>query len=162
MLTAPFLQVKAALPALARLIHSQDEEVLTDACWALSYLSDGTNDKIQARGGSWAGRLQAAGIMGHSSAEHAPAPPLLRMLLAPLLSGGMCVVTFCCCCAPVACRRRSLTAGCAAASWSCCCEWAPCWLHGLLLVAWLRCGSACAACAACEPPACGLLPPRPM
>jgi hypothetical protein len=42
-----FQQVKAALPALARLIHSQDEEVLTDACWALSYLSDGTNDKIQ-------------------------------------------------------------------------------------------------------------------
>jgi hypothetical protein len=42
-----FPQVKAALPALARLIHSQDEEVLTDACWALSYLSDGTNDKIQ-------------------------------------------------------------------------------------------------------------------
>lgn len=41
------LQVKSALPALARLIHSQDEEVLTDACWALSYLSDGTNDKIQ-------------------------------------------------------------------------------------------------------------------
>jgi hypothetical protein len=39
--------VKSTLPALARLIHSQDEEVLTDACWALSYLSDGTNDKIQ-------------------------------------------------------------------------------------------------------------------
>lgn len=36
------------MPALQRLIHSQDEEVLTDACWALSYLSDGTNDKIQA------------------------------------------------------------------------------------------------------------------
>ncbi|XP_022745801.1 importin subunit alpha-like isoform X2 [Durio zibethinus] len=44
----PFDQVKPALPALARLIHSKDEEVLTDACWALSYLSDGTNDKIQA------------------------------------------------------------------------------------------------------------------
>ncbi|CAM8899734.1 hypothetical protein QQ045_009815 [Rhodiola kirilowii] len=44
----PFDQVKPALPALARLIHSNDEEVLTDACWALSYLSDGTNDKIQA------------------------------------------------------------------------------------------------------------------
>ncbi|OAY72304.1 Importin subunit alpha-1a [Ananas comosus] len=43
-----FEQVKPALPALQRLIHSNDEEVLTDACWALSYLSDGTNDKIQA------------------------------------------------------------------------------------------------------------------
>ncbi|WOL15755.1 importin subunit alpha-1b-like [Canna indica] len=43
-----FEQVKPALPALERLIHSTDEEVLTDACWALSYLSDGTNDKIQA------------------------------------------------------------------------------------------------------------------
>jgi hypothetical protein len=40
--------VKPALPALQRLVFSDDEEVLTDACWALSYLSDGTNDKIQA------------------------------------------------------------------------------------------------------------------
>ncbi|KAK1590989.1 hypothetical protein Q3G72_000404 [Acer saccharum] len=44
----PFDQVSPALPALAQLVHSNDEEVLTDACWALSYLSDGTNDKIQA------------------------------------------------------------------------------------------------------------------
>ncbi|GLT47674.1 hypothetical protein SLA2020_213500 [Shorea laevis] len=44
----PFDQVKPALPALAPLIHSNDEEVLTDTCWALSYLSNGTNDKIQA------------------------------------------------------------------------------------------------------------------
>ncbi|KAG6647964.1 hypothetical protein I3843_07G112300 [Carya illinoinensis] len=43
-----FDQTKPAIPALERLIHSNDEEVLTDACWALSYLSDGTNDKIQA------------------------------------------------------------------------------------------------------------------
>ncbi|XP_031130459.1 importin subunit alpha-4-like isoform X2 [Ipomoea triloba] len=45
---APFEQVKAALPVLQQLIHMNDEEVLTDACWALSYLSDGPNDKIQA------------------------------------------------------------------------------------------------------------------
>ncbi|KAI3738623.1 hypothetical protein L2E82_28660 [Cichorium intybus] len=41
----PFEQTR---PALERLVHSNDEEVLIDACWALSYLSDGTNDKIQA------------------------------------------------------------------------------------------------------------------
>ncbi|KAL4323440.1 hypothetical protein GQ457_11G010670 [Hibiscus cannabinus] len=44
----PFDQVKPALPALAHLIHSNHEEVIGDACWALSYLSNGTNDKIQA------------------------------------------------------------------------------------------------------------------
>ncbi|GLT88433.1 hypothetical protein SLE2022_064600 [Rubroshorea leprosula] len=44
----PFEQVKPALPILRELIHLNDEEVLTDACWALSYLSDGPNDKIQA------------------------------------------------------------------------------------------------------------------
>ncbi|KAK9756887.1 hypothetical protein RND81_01G127400 [Saponaria officinalis] len=43
-----FDQTSPALPALERLIHSNDDEILTDACWALSYLSDGTNDKIQS------------------------------------------------------------------------------------------------------------------
>ncbi|KAL8245032.1 hypothetical protein R6Q59_011290 [Mikania micrantha] len=43
-----FEETKPALPALERLVNLNDEEVLTDACWALSYLSDGTNDKIQA------------------------------------------------------------------------------------------------------------------
>ncbi|CAI9109258.1 OLC1v1009045C1 [Oldenlandia corymbosa var. corymbosa] len=43
-----FGQIKPVLPVLARLIHSDDEEVSTDACRALSYLSAGSNDKIQA------------------------------------------------------------------------------------------------------------------
>ncbi|KAI3990226.1 hypothetical protein MKX01_029204 [Papaver californicum] len=44
----PFEQVKLVLPALQNLIHSTDEEVLTSACRALSYISNDTNDKIQA------------------------------------------------------------------------------------------------------------------
>jgi HEAT repeat protein len=43
-----FELVAPALPTLGQLIFTQDEEVLTDACWALSYLSDGSNEKIQA------------------------------------------------------------------------------------------------------------------
>ncbi|KAK9018404.1 hypothetical protein V6N11_001380 [Hibiscus sabdariffa] len=41
-------QTRPALSVLKRLICSSDEDVLSDACWALSDLSDGTNDKIQA------------------------------------------------------------------------------------------------------------------
>lgn len=40
--------VRPALPLLARLLFSQDLETVTDACWALSYISDGPNDRIQA------------------------------------------------------------------------------------------------------------------
>lgn len=46
-----FNEVSQALPTLAKLISFEDDEVLTDACWALSYLSDDTdphNYKIQA------------------------------------------------------------------------------------------------------------------
>ncbi|XP_046849167.1 importin subunit alpha-1-like [Xenia sp. Carnegie-2017] len=44
----PFEAVKELLPALAYLINYNDVEVMADACWALSYLTDGPNEKIQA------------------------------------------------------------------------------------------------------------------
>jgi importin subunit alpha-1 len=40
--------VRPALAVLAFMIRGDDAELLADACWALSYLSDGSNDKIQA------------------------------------------------------------------------------------------------------------------
>ena len=44
----PFEWVSPALPTLGQLIFQLNDEVLTDACWALSYLSDGPNEKIAA------------------------------------------------------------------------------------------------------------------
>lgn len=43
-----FETVRPALPLLARLLFSQDIETVTDACWALSYISDGPDHRIQA------------------------------------------------------------------------------------------------------------------
>jgi len=42
----PFEVMKDCLPTLKQFINHPDEEVQADACWAISYLTDGTNDKI--------------------------------------------------------------------------------------------------------------------
>lgn len=41
----PFKVVQDALPYLARLIYSEDTDVLSDACWALSYLTESAGDQ---------------------------------------------------------------------------------------------------------------------
>lgn len=43
-----FSKVSPCLTVLSRLLFSSDSDILADVCWALSYLSDGPNDKIQA------------------------------------------------------------------------------------------------------------------
>jgi len=41
-------QVKPTIPALAGLLRVKDIEVLADSCWALSYISDGDNERVAA------------------------------------------------------------------------------------------------------------------
>ncbi|KAJ9559181.1 hypothetical protein OSB04_013795 [Centaurea solstitialis] len=43
-----FEQMRPTLSALTFLVKLNDEEVLTNSCWALSYLSRGTNTRVQA------------------------------------------------------------------------------------------------------------------
>jgi len=40
--------VAAALPVLSRCLNSSDDEILTDTCWSLSYLTDGNDQQIQS------------------------------------------------------------------------------------------------------------------
>ena len=41
----PFEQIAPAIPVLASLLEATDTNVITDACWALSYISDGDDDR---------------------------------------------------------------------------------------------------------------------
>lgn len=43
-----FDTVRIAIPLVYTLLSSQDLEIVVDACWTASYLSDGPNNKIQA------------------------------------------------------------------------------------------------------------------
>ncbi|MED6241241.1 Importin subunit alpha-1 [Ataeniobius toweri] len=42
----PLSAVQQMLPSLIQLLHLSDKDILSDACWAISYLSDGSNDRI--------------------------------------------------------------------------------------------------------------------
>lgn len=44
----PFESIRMCLPYLCKLLNYSDNDVITDTCWALSYLTDGPNEKIQA------------------------------------------------------------------------------------------------------------------
>jgi importin subunit alpha-6/7 len=66
-------QIQPALPILAKLLYSMDEEILIDACWAISYLSDGPNEKIQAVIESGVPRRLVELLMHTSSSVQTPA-----------------------------------------------------------------------------------------
>ncbi|KFW83552.1 Importin subunit alpha-1, partial [Phalacrocorax carbo] len=43
----PLDAVKKILPVLICLIEHEDKDIISDSCWAISYLTDGSNDRIQ-------------------------------------------------------------------------------------------------------------------
>mmetsp|Transcript_35748 Transcript_35748/g.64271 ORF Transcript_35748/g.64271 Transcript_35748/m.64271 type:complete len:544 (+) Transcript_35748:75-1706(+) len=73
----PLDWIVPALPTLSQLIQSTDTEVLADACWAFSYISDGHSDRAQAviRAGVC---QRLAELLGHAS--YLVQTPALRAL----------------------------------------------------------------------------------
>jgi len=75
---SPSLEViKTILPTLSNLLDHSDTEIRTDACWALSYLSDGDNSKIQCVVDSGVVRKLVAAL---ASGEVVVMTPALRAL----------------------------------------------------------------------------------
>lgn len=58
---------------MTKLIYSLDDEILIDACWAISYLSDGSNDKIEAVIESGVCRRLVDLLMHNSTSVQTPA-----------------------------------------------------------------------------------------
>ncbi|RNF17425.1 putative importin alpha [Trypanosoma conorhini] len=44
----PLEQVSIALPTLSKLLHHEEKEIVIDAAWAISYISDGPAERVQA------------------------------------------------------------------------------------------------------------------
>jgi len=72
-----FAVIASAVPALARLLHSDDSEILTDALWAFSYLSDASDEQVESLlGCGFASRVVE--LLSHSS--HTIQTPALRIV----------------------------------------------------------------------------------